>query len=283
VFKLTVTGADEAAVRAAVNRMRELAADEQFEVAVTHAPVPDPGACHLVIGVRARPGEGGPDDNAAVDTWVSGINTELSNLDDIWQRRLVPFAANLTQRKRAPRRQQAVLFAPDPSWPAQAARLMARLDAVVGDEAHRIDHIGSTSVPGMPAKDIIDLQVVVDDLDTAVECAARSHQAGFVHVVGPFYGIDRHGAHHDEQVAVDADPGRSANVHFHPVSSPIWREMLLLRDWLRADESRRDEYATVKRTLAARPDHDVNDYSLDKMPWISHALARAQTWAQQGE
>lgn len=193
----------------------------------------------------------------------------------------MPFATNLAQRRRAPRRQQVVLAEPEPSWSAQADRLMTRLAAVMGERARRIDHIGSTSVAGMPAKDIIDLQVVVDDLDAAVAGAAASHHAGFVHVVGPFYGIDRHGAHHDEQVAVDADPGRPANVHFHPASSPIWREMLLLRDWLRADQRHRQEYASVKRTLAEHADHDVNDYSRDKMPWISQTLNRAELWARQ--
>jgi GrpB-like predicted nucleotidyltransferase (UPF0157 family) len=216
-----------------------------------------------------------------VDVWVSGTDSGREEVKDLWQRRIVPFATNLTQRRRAPRRQQVVLADPDPSWPEQAARLMTRLTAVMAERARRIDHIGSTSVPGMPAKDIIDLQVVVDDLDAAITSAATSHRAGFVHVVGPFYGIDRHGTHHDEQVAVDADPGRSANVHFHPASSPIWREMLLLRDWLRDDQSHREGYASLKRMLAKRADHDVNDYSLDKMPWISQALDRAENWAHQ--
>ncbi|WP_258943042.1 GrpB family protein [Actinomadura luteofluorescens] len=85
---------------------------------------------------------------------------------------------------------------------------------------------------------------------------------------------------HDEQVAVDADPRRPANVRFHPLASPVWREMLLLRDWLRADRRHRDEYASLKRALAGRPGHDVDDYGRDKMPWISRALAHAERWAR---
>ncbi|TDD43430.1 hypothetical protein E1286_28790 [Nonomuraea terrae] len=56
--------------------------------------------------------------------------------------------------------------------------------------------------------------------------------------------------------------------------------VLTLRDWLRADPAHRREYEAVKRELAARPGHDVNDYSLDKMPWISRALGRAEAWAR---
>ncbi|TDD70573.1 dephospho-CoA kinase, partial [Actinomadura darangshiensis] len=238
------------------------------DVQITQVPVPDAASCHLAIGVESTPR---PHDTQ-VDVWVS----DPCDLPELWQRRLSPFAANLALRRRAPRRQRVVLAEPDPSWTDQAARLMARLAAAIGDRAHRIDHIGSTAVPGLPAKDIIDLQVVVDDLDTAIACAAESHRAGFVHVPGPFYGIDRHCSHHDEQVAVDADPGRPANVHFHPASSPIWREMLLLRNWLRADQRHRDEYASLKREVAAQVDQDVDAYGHTKMPWIAQALTRAE-------
>ncbi|GAA4634016.1 hypothetical protein GCM10023196_073890 [Actinoallomurus vinaceus] len=282
MLKLTVTGRDTTAVRHTLKRLQELAADKPADVQVIQTPEPDPGSCHLVVGVRAEHERPTSLENAGVDVWAPETGGGSDGVRELWQRRIVPFATNLTQRKRAPRRQRVVLADPDPSWAQQAARLMDRLTLAMGVRAHRIDHIGSTSVPGMFAKDIIDLQVVVDDLQTAVACAAASHRAGFVHVVGPFYGIDRHGTHHDEQVAVDADPGRSANVHFHPVSSPIWREMLLLRDWLRANQSHRDEYAALKRTVAEQVDHDVNAYSLDKMPWISQALARAENWAREG-
>jgi dephospho-CoA kinase len=64
------------------------------------------------------------------------------------------------------------------------------------------------------------------------------------------------------------------------VTDPVWRDALLLRDWLSADPVSRTEYATVKRELAARAGTDVNDYSRDKMPWIWASLARAQEWAQ---
>jgi dephospho-CoA kinase len=54
---------------------------------------------------------------------------------------------------------------------------------------------------------------------------------------------------------------------------------LLFRDWLRSHDDERDAYAAMKRGLAQRPGHNVNDYSKDKMPWINAALNRAEGWA----
>jgi dephospho-CoA kinase len=100
-----------------------------------------------------------------------------------------------------------------------------------------------------------------------------------VHVPGQWFGTDRHGVDHPEQVVVDADPGRPVNINIRPAGAPIWRETLLFRDWLRSHDQERDAYAAMKRELAQRPDHGVDDYSKDKMPWISAALARAEDWA----
>jgi GrpB-like predicted nucleotidyltransferase (UPF0157 family) len=189
-------------------------------------------------------------------------------VDALWGDRLVPFEVNLRTGRRAPRRQQALLVDPGTTWLNQARRLIARLRDAVGCSIIRVDHIGSTSVPGLPAKELIDIQVVVDDLATADPVAQAAHRAGFVHVPGSWFGTDRHGADHPEEVVVDADPGRPVNVNIRPVSAPIWCETLLLRDWLRAHGDERDSYGAMKRGLSQRPDRDVNDYSEDKMPWI---------------
>ncbi len=209
---------------------------------------------------------------------------DLANLASkvaaLWQNRLVPFEANLRTGQRAPRKRAAVLVPYDRTWPAQAARLVARLDRAVGKHAQRIDHIGSTSVPDLPAKELIDLQVVVADPFEAEHVADHARLAGFVRVVGePLFDVDRNGVAHEEQVAVDADPERPVNVHIRAVSSPAWREALLFRDWLRSDPIHVREYAEVKQALADRPNSDVDRYSLDKRPWINEALGRAERWA----
>src|SRR5699024_1471112 len=96
--------------------------------------------------------------------------------------RLVPFERNLHSGTPARRPERLTVVDPDPHWPAQAERLLARLRKALGDAALRADHIGSTSVPGLPAKDVIDLQVVVDDLAVLDDAGVRSalEQVGFL-------------------------------------------------------------------------------------------------------
>jgi len=207
---------------------------------------------------------------ATADVWATAAGA-----DSLFASRLVPFERNLRTGQRAPRRQAAVLVGPDPAWPGQAARLIERLQAAAGAAALRIDHVGSTSVAGLPAKDVVDIQIVVDSLASARGVADAARRAGFVRPQGAWFGEDRFGRHYPEEVAVDADPGRPANVNVRPADAPVWRDVLRLRDWLRAHEAERDAYLALKRSLAGRPDNHVDRYGTDKMPWIRAALARA--------
>lgn len=223
------------------------------------------------------------DRRAAADVWLDNsgsVERLLSDVDELWRDRLVPFERNLRARRRAPRRREAVLVEHDPSWAAQGRRLAARLAAAAGERALRIDHVGSTSVPGLAAKDIIDLQVVVDDLDTAGWVTEDLVGVGFVPVPGHWYDVDREGRSYEKRVAVDADPARPVNVLVQPRRSPVWRNILLWRDWLRADSAAADEYAELKRNLAVET-ADVDVYSKRKIEWISSALERADTWARE--
>jgi dephospho-CoA kinase len=148
--------------------------------------------------------------------------------------------------------------------------------SVIGSSIHRIDHVGSTAVPGLPAKDLIDIQVVVDGLAVALPLAEMSRRAGFVYVAGEWYGEGRDGTKFREEVAVDADPGRPVNVNFRPRTDPVWNEALLFRDFLRADAVERDSYAEIERLLVTQ-NLDVDRYSELKMPYIREALMRAGT------
>ena len=214
-------------------------------------------------------GTGAADDHEAIDVW-----TDVDGAPDLWRARLLPFRDNLAANRRAPRRRVAELVGPDASWATAARRLIARLERVLGDAALRIDHIGSTSVPGLPAKDLIDIQVVLPDLDVADEVAAHARDAGFVRVPGRWTGPDRHGTQFDEVVLVDADPGRPVNVNLRAVGDPVWRETLLFRDWLIADPANRDQYLAFKQHLVETTDN-VDAYSEGKLQWIGDALDRA--------
>lgn len=69
------------------------------------------------------------------------------------------------------------------------------------------------------------------------------------------------------------------NVNIRSASTPVWRETLLFRDWLRAHPDERDAYTAMKRALADGPENHVDDYGRAKRPWISAALDRAEGWA----
>jgi dephospho-CoA kinase len=148
-----------------------------------------PPGLNLVVGVVGRSGPSalGPD----VDVWLDGTSParQVRAVETLWTDRLLPLEANLRLGRRARRRMGAVLVDPDPTWPDQAARLIGRLDHAIGRSAIRVDHIGSTSIPGLPAKDLVDIQVTVTDLSTARDAAERARTAGFVLVAGEWSGL----------------------------------------------------------------------------------------------
>lgn len=219
--------------------------------------------------------------HAAADVWLdNGGSRErtFATVDRLWAQRLVPFEDNLRHRHRAPRTAVPVLVAPDETWPRQAQRVIARIATVAAERALRIDHIGSTAVPGLDAKDVLDVQVVVADLEMAKRLAADLSAAGLVGLAGRWCDNARNGATVDKSIAVNADPGRAVNCHIRPADSPAWQETLLLRDWLRAHPEGVREYAELKHRLAAlRP--DIEAYADAKTPFVRSALDRGEQWA----
>jgi len=165
---------------------------------------------------------------AVADVWLdnSGAPAALTaTVDALWDRRLAPFAAGLAADRPAP--EPTAVVDPDPEWPAQAARLVARVEAAAGERGRGGAHIGPTAVPGLPAPDVIELLLGVSSAADAGALRAALAEVGFV--------SDRPGY-------ASADPGRPARLRVHAVESPGWRSALRLRDWLRADPRARDEY-----------------------------------------
>jgi dephospho-CoA kinase len=236
--------------------------------------------------VRARMAAQADDDQraAAADVLLdNGGSPEAvrGQLERLWHERLVPFEENLRHRRRAPRPSRAVLAEPDPAWPAQAARVVARVRRAAGHRALRVDHIGSTSVPGLLAKDVLDVQVVAQDLAAAAAVADDLWDAGLVRREGDWRDFGAHGEVLPKAMAQNADPARAVNCHVRPAGSPFWREVLLLRDWLRAHRDAAREYAELKQRLAASPHDSIDAYAEAKTPWIRAALTRAQAWARE--
>jgi dephospho-CoA kinase len=224
---------------------------------------------------------------AAADVWLDNGGSPdevLAVVDTLWADRLVRYESNVRLRRRAaygtPR-----LADPDPTWPAQADRLRARIALAVGDLATRVDHIGSTSVAGLSAKDVIDLQVTVGSLADADAMGDLLTSAGFPKLDQVDHDMPKAYAPDVEQwrkrLHAAADPGRLANVHIRVDGSPGWRLALLFPDWLRANPAERDDYLTTKKDLAHRfaTDDDTDNYAEAKEAWFDAAAERAEAWA----
>jgi dephospho-CoA kinase len=217
---------------------------------------------------------------AAADVWLDNTGAPKRLREDarrLWHDRLVPFEANLRARRRAGRPDRPVLVPPDPSWPAVAQRLAARVRRAAGDRALDVAHVGSTAVPGLPAKDVIDLQVVVADLATALHLAGDLGPAGLVPVPDRWDEPVTRPGRAAKGFAANADPGRAVNCHVRPVDNPAAAEVPAFRDRLRADPALRDDYARLKRHLQARSWPTVDDYARAKTGFVADVLRGTAT------
>jgi dephospho-CoA kinase len=221
---------------------------------------------------------------AAADVWLDNSASRdeiLAAVDKLWADRLVRYESNIRLHRGASTGPPRIVDY-DATWPAQAARLIARIRRAAGEL--RVDHVGSTAVPGLAGKDVIDLQVTVSTLDDAAAVAEPLNRAGFIH--RPNIGLDQaHDGDPDrwrKNYHKGADPGRPVNLHVRVDGSPGWRFALLFVDWLRANESVRDEYLALKRDLAARfaTDDTTANYADAKEPWFAEAYPRMQEWAE---
>ncbi len=221
------------------------------------------------------------------DVWIDNAGTAddlAGQVDVLWDSRLVPFRDGLLQGRPAPR-SGPVLCPADPEWPVTAARLLTRVGLAVGAAARTLDHIGSTAVPGLAAKDVIDLQLGVDSLDVVAGLSPALARAGFV--VADGVEDDTPHPPDDDQVRwrkvflTNVDPGRAVNLHVRAVGGPGWRWATAFRDWLTADSAARSEYLAVKQRLAAEhaADIDTDGYALAKESWFAAAAPRLAAWS----
>lgn len=201
-------------------------------------------------------------------------------VDALWDDRLVPYEENVRHR-RAVRAQRVTLTEPDPTWPQQYARLAARIRHAIAPAELRIDHIGSTAVPELAAKDVIDIQLGVPSLAEADgPLAQRLADAGFPRMPGDWWDTPRPAGtgRWEKRLHGSADPARPVHLHLRVTGSPGWRYALLMRDHLRADPDRRAAYLMLKRELAASAP-DSGTYATAKDPWFDEEHLRAEEWA----
>jgi len=226
------------------------------------------------------------------DVWLDNAGTEgelVERVRELWHQRIEPFSHNLATRTRV--RPSPRLVAADPTWPEQARRILARLRTACGHRALRIDHIGSTAVPGVDAKDVIDIQVTVASLEVADELADDLLRAGYPRAEDITADVAKADArstdekfNHASDIRLwhkrfhaSADPGRPTNVHVRVAGWPNQQFALLFCDWLTANPGVKADYLATKRIAAVH--HDIDLYVAAKEPWFLDAYRRAWSWA----
>lgn len=161
----------------------------------------------------------------------------------------------------------------DPEWTNLFSRLAARVKAVVGSDVARVEHVGSTAVPGLAAKPIIDLDVVLSSQSDMVHAIERLGRLGYVHE-GDFGVPGRE--------AFRCPPGEQRHHLYLLVEGAAeLNRHLAFRDALRSSTALRDEYSRLKRDLAARYLNDRSAYTQAKSAFIETALShRSQQTAR---
>jgi GrpB-like predicted nucleotidyltransferase (UPF0157 family) len=160
----------------------------------------------------------------------------------------------------------------DPAWPAPAAAEARRIEAAVGEAAVRVDHVGSTAVPGLVAKPIIDLQLAVDALEPRARYVRPLEALGYLFAPDPespdfhFFGFPA---------------ARPRTHHLHVCIAGGEHELrhLALRDYLRAHPDEAAGYGALKRDLVARHPADRLAYIEGKDRYVAALEGRALAWA----
>jgi GrpB-like predicted nucleotidyltransferase (UPF0157 family)/predicted kinase len=152
----------------------------------------------------------------------------------------------------------------DPAWPLGYEEEQAKIAAALGDRIVELHHVGSTAVPGLAAKPIIDIMIAVRQLDEAVECIGPLSDLG--------YAFNNHPQNVDRRFFRKGQP-RTHHAHIIAAGSADLRRHLAFRDALRANPEWRDQYAALKYNLADRHRNDRRQYTESKTDFVRRVLS----------
>lgn len=165
-----------------------------------------------------------------------------------------------------------VVSPPDPDWPGEFAKAAVEVRAACAENLIEIHHIGSTSVPGLWAKPVIDMLAVVRGLELLDEMNTRFESLRY-EPMGEFGIAGRRYFRRN-----DAAGNRTHQIHAFLVGSPHVDRHLAFRDYLCVNHAVADDYARLKRRLAAAHPHDIEAYMDGKNAFIREMEARALEW-----
>ena len=171
----------------------------------------------------------------------------------------------------------------NPEWPQEFETLRTALQDVLGSRAIHIDHIGSTSVPGLGAKDVIDIQITVEQLSPKI--IQKMVNAGYQHLGNitsdhvPL-GEDMNPKLWEKLIFTQPPEQRRANIHVRVDGNPNQHYPLLFRDYLRAHPNSARSIELIKREIAKRHADDVEAYYDIKDPVYDLIWDAALDWAK---
>jgi len=155
----------------------------------------------------------------------------------------------------------------DLEWPRTFEREAESILGALGDGVLRIEHVGSTSVPELPAKPIIDIVLVVAQSENELQYAAALEKVGYrLHLREPGWYEHR----------MFMGPEKSVNLHVFSFGCPEIERMVMFRDWLRVSKDDRELYARTKRALAEREWKYTQNYADAKSTVIKEIMSKAR-------
>jgi len=155
----------------------------------------------------------------------------------------------------------------DPDWPQQFERAAQKIRTALGERALRIEHVGSTAVPDLPAKPIIDIVLLVADSANEPDYALALEKTGYTLRI-------REPEWYEHRMFKGSQNG--VNLHVFSNGCPEVDRMLLFRDWLRTNAADRELYAAIKRALAQQDWKCTQDYADAKTSVVKEILSRAE-------
>ncbi len=168
----------------------------------------------------------------------------------------------------------------DACWPALYEEERGRILATIGPWVADIQHVGSTAVPGLGAKPIIDIMVGLRSLEDARRCIGSLETIEYEYV--PEYEVEMPYRRYLRRRLPDGHPVLGYHLHMVETASGFWQRHLLFRDYLREHPETAGQYEALKRELAARYGSDHDGYSGAKTEFITGIEAKAREEAAKG-
>lgn len=159
----------------------------------------------------------------------------------------------------------------DANWSSQYEQEKSRIIDALGDTVADIQHIGSTSVPGLAAKPIIDILLGLKQIPPSSTHVLSLENIGYLYL-GEFGIPERH--------YFRRGMPRTHHIHAVQVNSDFWQRHILFRDFLRSHPQAQQQYETLKRKLAVEFRNDRDRYGDSKTPLIEQLLTQARAWQQ---